>query len=336
MKKLFNSRDRMVDDMIDGFVQGFPGLVARGAHPRVVRRAAPKPRDEKVALLIGNGSGHEPIAMGFVGPGVLDANVVGDVFTAPPPEMILEGITEVTGSAGSILLISRHEGDVINGNAAAMLAEEDGLNVKPLLMYDDVSSAPKGQEDERRGAPGTMFVYKILGAAAEAGMAIDALMALGEDVRSRTRTLAAAVAPGISPLTGEAMFSLPDDEIFIGMGVHGEPGVGRQKVGPLRDLVSHMVEVILQDRPIQAGTPTVVLVNGAGGTTLMELLTVYREVAAVLGGRGIADVSPMIGTFVTTQEMAGFSISLLTPTDEMLGLWRAPSATPYFPAIQQD
>ena len=332
MKKLFNSRDRMVDDMIDGFVAGFPGLVARGGHPRVVRRAVPKSAD-KVALLIGNGSGHEPIAMGFVGEGVLDANVVGDVFTAPPPEMIVEGIAEVTGPAGSILLISRHEGDVINGNAAAMMAEEDGHKVVPLLMYDDVSSAPKGQEDERRGAAGTMFIYKILGAAAETGMALEALVALGEDVRSRTRTLAAAVAPGVSPLTGEMMFSLPDDEIFIGMGVHGEPGVGRQKVGPLRDLVSHMVEVILEDRPIDAGTPTVVLVNGAGGTTMMELLTVYREVGQVLDGRGIAAVSPMIGTYVTTQEMAGFSISLLTPTDDMLKLWRAPSTTPYFPAI---
>lgn len=336
MKKLFNSRDGMVDDMIDGFVQAFPGLVARGAHPRVVRRAKPKPSADKVSLLIGNGSGHEPIAMGFVGPGVLDANVVGDVFAAPPPELILEGITEVTGEAGSILLISRHEGDVINGNAAVMLAEEDGLKVQPLLMYDDVSSAPKGQEDERRGAPGTMFIYKVLGAAAETGMPLEPLIALGEDVRSRTRTLAAAVAPGISPLTGEAMFSLPDDEIFIGMGVHGEPGVGRQKVGPLRDLVSHMVDVILEDRPIAAGTQTVIMVNGAGGTTLMELLTVYREVAVVLDGRNVPHVSPMIGTFVTTQEMGGFSISLLTPTEEILAFWCARSMTPYFPAIHQD
>ncbi len=336
MKKLFNSRDRMVDDMIDGFVAAFPGVVARGSHPRVVRRAAPKPAAEKVSLLIGNGSGHEPIAMGFVGPGVLDANVVGDVFTAPPPDMILEGITEVTGTAGAILLISRHEGDVINGNAAVMLAEEDGLNVKPLLMYDDVSSAPKGQEDERRGAPGTMFIYKILGAAAETGMPLDPLLALGEQVRANTRTLAAAVAPGISPLTGEAMFTLPDDEIFIGMGVHGEPGVGRQKVGPLRDLVGHMVGVILEDGRIAAGTPTVIMVNGAGGTTLMELLTVYREVATVLDSHNIPHTSPMVGTFVTTQEMAGFSISLLTPDDAMLAYWRARSVTPYFPTIHRD
>ena len=334
MKKLVNAPERIVDDMIDGFVSAYPGLVARGSHPRVVRRAVSAAAGRKSALLIGNGSGHEPIAMGFVGEGLLDANVVGDVFAAPPPEMILEGIREVTGDAGAVLLISRHEGDVINGNAAVALAEEEGLEVRPLLMYDDVSSAPRGREDERRGAPGTIFVYKVLGAAAETGMPLERLIALGEEVRDRTRTLAAAVAPGISPLTGNSMFSLPEDEIFVGMGVHGEPGMGRRKTGPVRDLVAHMVEVILADRPIPPGTPTVVLVNGAGGTTLMELLIVYREVAAMLEARRVPRVSPIVGSFVTTQEMCGVSISLFTPTSEMLEYWRAPSASPFFPAVQ--
>ncbi|GAB5447604.1 dihydroxyacetone kinase subunit DhaK [Gymnodinialimonas sp.] len=333
MKKLFNSKDKMVDDMIDGFVAAFPAIVARGADPRVVRRRDLRTKDGKVALLIGNGSGHEPIAMGFVGEGLLDANVVGDVFAAPSPDMILEGIEEVTGDAGAILLISRHEGDVINGNAAALLAEDEGLNVRPLLMYDDISSAPKGQEDERRGAAGTMFIYKILGAAAEAGKTIDDLYALGADVRAATRTLGAAVTPGVSPLTGELMFTLPDDEVFIGMGVHGEPGVGRRKMEPITDLVAFMLSELLEDRPIAVGTPTVVLVNGSGGTTMMELLTIYGEVAAQLSSKGILAVSPMIGSYSTTQEMGGFSISLLTPTPQMLELWRAPHGAPYFPRI---
>jgi phosphoenolpyruvate---glycerone phosphotransferase subunit DhaK len=332
MKKLFNSRERMTDDMIDGFVAAFPGLVRRGAHPRVVRRTVAKAAD-KVTLLIGNGSGHEPIAMGFVGQGLLDANIVGDVFAAPSADLILEGLRDVTGPAGSVLLISRHEGDVINGMEAALLAEEEGLLVRPLWMYDDISSAPKGQEDERRGAAGTIFVYKILGAAAEAGMALDALVALGEDVRSATRTLGAAVAPGVSPLTGRLMFTLPDDEIYIGMGVHGEPGVGRRKVGPVSELVAFMLDELLRDRPIAAGTPTVVLVNGSGGTTQMELLTVFREVANGLAGRAIPCLSPLIGSYSTTQEMAGFSISLLTPTPQMLALWRAPQMTRYFPHV---
>ena len=193
MKKLFNSKERMPDDMIDGFIAAYPDVVVRGADPRVVRRKNLRTKDGKVAILIGNGCGHEPIAMGFVGEGLLDANVVGDVFAAPSPDAILEGIEEVTGDAGAVLLISRHEGDVINGNAAAMMAQDDGLNVQPLLMYDDISSAPKGQENERRGAAGTIFVYKILGAAAEEDMGIDDLIALGVDVRSATRTLGAAI-----------------------------------------------------------------------------------------------------------------------------------------------
>ncbi len=333
MKKLFNAADRMADDMIDGFVAAYAPVVVRGAHPRVVRRRHPKPRDEKVALVIGNGSGHEPIAMGFVGEGLLDANVVGDVFAAPSADLILEGIREVTGEAGAVLLISRHEGDVINGQAAVMDALDEGLKVRPLLMYDDISSAPKGEEEERRGAAGTIFIYKILGAAAETGMALDDLVALGEDVRARTRTLGAAIAPGVSPLTGQPMFALPDDEIFIGMGVHGEPGVARRKIGPVGDLVGFMMDELLADRPIEAGTPTVALINGSGGTTRMELLTVYREVAAILDARGVPTTSPVIGSLSTTQETAGFSISLLTATPSMLALWEAPQASPDFPRI---
>ena len=332
MKKLFNTRDRMPDDMIDGFVAAYPGLVARGRHPRVVRRAIPA--TGKVALLIGNGCGHEPIAMGFVGRGLLDANVVGDVFAAPPPDLILQALREVTGPEGTLLLISRHEGDVINGMAAAMLAGDEGLRVRPLWMYDDISSAPKGQEQDRRGAAGTIFVYKILGAAAETGMALDDLAALGEAVRDATRTLAAAVSPGISPLTGKPMFALPDDEIYIGMGVHGEPGAGRRKAGPVRDLVAFMLDLLLQDRPIAPGTPVIAIVNGMGGCTMMELLTVYRELARGLDAQGIPHRSPMIGSFSTTQEMAGFSISLLTPTPQMLAFWQAPHAAPQFPVIQ--
>jgi dihydroxyacetone kinase-like protein len=333
MKKLFNSKERMPDDMIDGYIAAFPGLLARGAEPRLVRRKNLRTKDGKVALLIGNGCGHEPIAMGFVGEGLLDANIVGDVFAAPSADLIFDGLEEVTGDAGAVLLISRHEGDVINGNAAAMMAQDEGLNVQPLLMYDDISSAPKGQEEDRRGAAGTMFIYKILGAAAEAGMGIDALMSLGAEVRSATRTLGAAVTPGVSPLTGKLMFTLPDDEVFIGMGVHGEPGVGRRKTEPVSDLVDFMTSELLEDLPIDAGTPTVVLVNGAGGTTMMELLTVYGEVAKQLEARGIPAISPMIGSYSTTQEMGGFSISFLTPTPEMLAFWRAPHAAPYFPHI---
>jgi dihydroxyacetone kinase-like protein len=333
MKKLMNHRDSMVEDMIAGYVAAYPGQVARGVHPRLVRRAQAKDAG-KVTLVIGNGCGHEPIAMGFVGEGMLDGNVVGDVFAAPSADVILAGLREVTGPAGTVLLISRHEGDVINGMEAALLAADEGLRVRPLWMYDDISSAPRGQEEDRRGAAGTLFVYKILGAAAEEGMDLDRLNDLGEAVRDATRTLGTALSPGVSPLTGRVMFTLPEDEVFIGMGVHGEPGVGRRKVEPLRDLVGYMMAALMEDRPVSPGATVVPLVNGAGGTTMMELLSVYGEIVSWLDARGIPAVSPAIGSLSTTQEMGGFSISLLVPDATMLRLWRAPQATPQFPVIR--
>jgi dihydroxyacetone kinase-like protein len=334
VKKLFNAPETMVDDMIDGYVSACPQLSRGRLDPRiVVRRTNRKNPDEKVTLLIGNGSGHEPIAMGFVGRGVLDANVAGDIFAAPSADLILDGIREVNGAAGTILLISRHSGDVINGRAAVMLAEEEGLKVSPLLMYDDISAAPPERRSERRGAAGTMFIYKILGAAAEEGRTLDALMELGIRVRDRTVTLAAALSPGISPLTGQPMFSLPEDEIFLGMGVHGEPGVGRVRTGPVRNLVQGMVERLLEDRPVAAGGRAAVIVNGMGGTTMMELLTVWAETRKALAERQISAIAPMVGSYVTTQEMGGFSISLFEPDEETLSLWCAPSDTPAFPDI---
>ena len=337
MKKLFNSAETMVDDMLDGFVSAFRQVQRGSSDPRMIKRATHvKNADEKVTLLIGNGSGHEPIAMGFVGQGVLDANVVGDVFAAPSADLILDGLSEVTGKAGSILLISQHSGDMINGRAATMMAKDLGLKTVPLPMYDDISAAPPERKQDRRGAPGTMFMYKILGAAAEQGRSLDDLVILGEAVRDRLVTLAAAVTPPVSPLTGTKMFSLPDDEIFLGMGVHGEPGVGRAKVGPVDALVARMVDKLLADRPLKEGARACVIINGMGGTTLMELLTIWEETRKALARQGITAIAPMIGSYVTTQEMGGFSISFLEPTDDMLSLWCAPSDTPFFPAIRME
>lgn len=334
MKKLFNSPDTMVEDMLDGYVSAYPHVQRGDNDPHIIKRATGvKDPNEKVTLLIGNGSGHEPIAMGFVGPGLLGANVIGDVFAAPSADLILDGIAEMTGKAGSILLISQHSGDMINGRAATMMAEDMGIRTVALPMYDDISAAPPERKKDRRGAPGTMFIYKILGAAAEEGQPIEALVTLGKAVRDRLVTLAAAVTPPVSPLTGQLMFELPEDEVFLGMGVHGEPGVGRVKVGPVRDLVQQMVAALLADRPVDPGEQVCVIINGMGGTTLMEQLTVWQETRACLADQGIRAIAPMIGSYVTTQEMGGFSISFLEPTAEMLRLWCAPSDTPFFPKI---
>lgn len=324
-----NHPDRMVADMIEGYTAAYGDYVATAVNPRVVTRSEPKDRN-KVGLVIGNGSGHEPIAMGWVGRGMLDANAVGEIFAAPPPDLILDAIREADRGAGVLLLISRHSGDVINGEMALELARLENLEVEALLMYDDISSAPKGHEEDRRGAPGTTFIYKLVGARAEEGASLAELKTLGERVRDNTRTLAAAIAPGISPLTGKAMFSLPEDEIFLGMGVHGEPGLRSVKVKEADEIVAEMMDALLDDLPFNAGDEVLAFVNGMGSTTLMELLIVHRAVANVLGKRRVGAYKPLVGEYITTQEMAGFSISLCRCDAEMKRLWDAPASVPFF------
>lgn len=329
MKKLMNHPDRMVADMIEGYTAAYGDYVAMAANPRVIIRRQPKEQN-KVGLVIGNGCGHEPIAMGWVGHGMLDANAVGEIFAAPPPDLILDAIREADHGAGVLLLISRHSGDVINGEMALELAHLENLNVEALLMYDDISSAPKGREEDRRGAPGTTFIYKLVGALAEEGASLAELKTLGERVRDNTRTLAAAIAPGISPVTGKAMFSLPEDEIFLGMGVHGEPGLKSIKVKAADEIVVEMMEALLGDLPFKAGDEVLVFVNGMGSTTLMELFIVHRAVTKQLSEHRVSAYRPLVGEYITTQEMAGFSISLCRCDAEMKRLWDAPSSVPFF------
>jgi dihydroxyacetone kinase-like protein len=329
MKKLINDPERIVDDMIDGYVAAYGDLVTRGPHPRVIVRRERK-GDGKVGLAIGNGSGHEPIAAGWVGHGMLDANALGDLFAAPPPDLILRAIRAADVGGGVLLLISRHAGDVINGELAVELAQAEGLDVEALLMYDDISSAPKGREEDRRGAPGTAFVYKLVGARAEEGANLKELKDLGERVRDNTRTLAAALAPGISPLTGEPMFTLPADEIYLGMGVHGEPGLKRIKVTSAEAVAGEMTAALLDDLPFAPGDTVLVFVNGMGSTTLMELLIVHRTVDAVLRDHGVVPYRPLVGEYVTTQEMAGFSVSLCRADSQLKRLWDARARVPFF------
>ena len=329
MKKIINSVDTIVHDMIEGYVAAHSDRVSLSSNPRVVVRATKKNKG-KVGLVIGNGSGHEPIAMGWIGEGLLDVNVVGEIFAAPSPDLIVDGIKAADFGAGTILLVSSHAGDILNSEVAIEDARDFGIDVRPILMYDDISSAPKGQETERRGAPGTMFIYKVVGAAAEEGRDIGDLVSLGERVRDNTRTLGVAVSPGVSPLSGKPMFELPPEEIFVGMGVHGEPGLGQRRFGPASEIVDEIMDAIIEDLPFSPRDEVIPFINGSGGTTLMELLIIYREVARCLKGRNIRAFKPLVGELVTTQETGGFSISLLKTDEEMNQLWVSPCSAPYF------
>lgn len=330
MKKIINNKDRIVDDMLSGYIKANSDRVKFSNNSkRIILRSQPK-NNEKTAILIGNGSGHEPIAMGWVGEGLLDANVVGDIFAAPSGDLIFEGIQELKKNSGCVLLISNHAGDVMNGEMAIELAKEHNINADLLLMYDDIASAPKGSEDQRRGGAGTTFIYKIIGAHSEMGEKKESLLALGELVRDQTRTLSIAVAAGVSPISGEKIFQLDDDEVFVGMGVHGESGYGRQKISSSKKIIKFMMDKIFDDFKYKSGDVVIPFINGSGATTLMELLIVYNDVEEYLAKYKIKCFKPLINEYITTQESAGFSISLLNSTEQMRKLWISQSSAPYF------
>ena len=330
MKKIINNKVQIVDDMLSGYIKANSDRVKfSNSSKRIILRSHPK-NIEKTAMLIGNGSGHEPIAMGWVGEGLLDANVVGDIFAAPSGDLIFEGIQIFKENSGCILLISNHAGDVMNGEMAIELAKEHNINADLLLMYDDIASAPRGSEDQRRGGAGTTFIYKILGALSEIGEKKETLLSLGKFVRDQTRTLSIAVASGVSPISGKKIFHLDDDEVFIGMGVHGESGYGRQKISSSKKIIKLMMDKIFDDYKYKEGDIVIPFINGSGATTLMELLIIYNDVEEYLAQYKIKIYKPLINEYITTQESAGFSISLLNSNEQMRDLWISPSSAPYF------
>jgi len=261
---------------------------------------------------------------------LLDVNVCGELFTAPPPFDILEGIKAADRGAGVLLLVSSHQGDILNASMAAMMAKAEGICVGTEILYDDISSAPPETPAERRGTAGLFFCWKTACAAAELGWPLDACARIARKTRDNLRTLSVAVRPGTHPITGEATFDLPEDEIEVGMGVHGEPGSGRMKLPRAKELAAYMLERIVADRPYGAGENVMVLLNSAGATTRMELLIVYKSIAAILGQLGIKVARSWVGCYVTTQEMAGLSISLCAADEELLALYDFPADSPLF------
>lgn len=322
-KKLLNQRSMILREMLQGLVSAYPDVV-RLTDDGLIVRAQPK-APGKVGLVIGNGSGHEPAMIGFVGSGLFDVNVPGEIFTAPGPERIVAGIKAADRGAGVLLCVSHHAGDLMNAEMALELCQmESGINVEMVVLYDDISSAPKGSEPERRGTAGLFFVWKMLGAYAETGASLTACKRLAEHIRDNTRTLALALTSAASPVTDEVMFELPDDEMEIGMGVHGEVGSGRQKLLSADATIDLMLPRLLEDLPFNAGDEVLVLLNNSGSMTLMELYILHRRVAHHLTEAGISRYKSWIGPYATTQEMAGFALSLCRIDDHMKQLWDAP------------
>lgn len=326
MKKLINDPRSVVDDALQGVAAAHPDLLVVSRDPAFLARAG-APVSGKVGLVSGGGSGHEPLHGGFVGPGMLDAAVPGAVFTSPTPDPILAATQAVDGGAGVLHIVKNYTGDVLNFETAADLAAAEGISVRSVIVDDDVAVKDSLYTAGRRGVAGTVLVEKIAGAAADRGDDLDSVAAIAERVNSRTRTMGVALTAPTVPHAGEPSFDIGDDELEIGIGIHGEPGRERIPLAPADAIVDRMLSPIIEDLPFSSGDRVLLLVNGMGGTPLVELYIAFRRAAEVLTERGITVTRTLVGNYVTSLEMQGFSITLLQLDDELTTLWDAPVHT---------
>lgn len=329
MKKLINQPERVVEDMLAGMAAAYPQYVRLLPDLNVVVRAD-APVKGKVALVSGGGSGHEPTHGGYVGRGMLDAACAGNVFTSPTPDQVLAAIKAVDGGAGVLLVVKNYTGDIMNFDMAAEMAAAEGVETASVVVNDDVAVENSTWTQGRRGIAGTIFVHKIAGAKAQAGGSLAEVKAVAEKVVGSVRSMGMALTPCIVPAAGKPNFTLAEDEMEIGMGIHGEPGTHRETIKSADEITAHLTEKVLTDLPFQSGDEVAVMVNGLGGTPLMELFIVNKKVAAMLAERGIKVFRTYVGEFMTSLEMAGCSVTLLKLDDELKELLAAPADTPGF------
>jgi dihydroxyacetone kinase-like protein len=326
MKKFINKPENVVPELLEGFALSHPDKI-RLAGNNLVARAAPKAKG-KVGVVTLGGSGHEPGLSGFVGEGMLDVSVPGEIFAAPGAPRCLEAIRLAQYGAGALFIVLNHAGDVLSANITMELAKREGLNVKMTLTHEDISGGTSAED--RRGLVGFLPVYKVAGAAAEEGQPLDACFEIAERMGRNMRTLAVAVQTATHPSTGQPIFELGDDEMEIGMGQHGEAGTGRMKLKSADETAEIMLQMLLDDLRVKAGEELLVILNSAGATTLMELFILFRRIHQILKAKGIKLVRSKLGEFITTQEQAGFQLMIARMDTELIRLWDAPSNAPYF------
>ena len=327
MKKLINDPANITAELLEGYTLAYCNKVKLESGKLVVR-SQPKAAG-KVALVTLGGAGHEPALSGFVGEGMLDISVVGDIFAAPAAPKVFEALKKANRPAGVLLVILNHAGDVMSAKIAMEMAKKQGLNVRTLLTHEDIAPGPDAPADQRRGLVGCIPLYKIAGAAAEEGKTLEEVLAIAERFNSQMATLAVAVKTATHPSTGQSIFDLPDDQMEIGMGQHGEPGTGPTRLMTADETARLMLDRLLAAVAARRGDRVLVVLNGSGATTLMELFIVYRAMHACLLERGIEPVFPRIGEYLTVQEMAGFQMFVAKMDDELVRLWKAPCDTPY-------
>jgi dihydroxyacetone kinase-like protein len=327
VKKLINDPDAVVQEALEGMEAAHGDHIRVMYDPYVVVRAD-APVQGKVGIVSGGGSGHEPMHGGFVGAGMLDAACPGAVFTSPTPDQMLEATKAVDGGAGVLHIVKNYTGDVLNFEMAADLAKGEGIEVESVVTNDDVAVQDSLYTAGRRGVGITVIAEKICGAAAEAGRSLADVAELCRRVNAQGRSMGMALTACTTPSSGEPSFDLPEDEMEIGIGIHGEPGRYREKLSSAHDVVERLATAIVDDLPYESGDKVLAMVNGMGGTPLIELYIVYRELERFLRERGITIERRLVGNYITSLEMAGCSITLLRLDDDLTQLWDAPVDTP--------
>lgn len=326
MKKFINDPDNLVNELLHGFALANADKV-KLADNNLVVRANPKSRD-KVALVTLGGAGHEPALSGYVGEGLLDISVPGEIFAAPGPPRLLEALRMANRPAGVLLITLNHAGDIMSANMAMQMAEKEGINVKQILTSEDISTGPRDKPEERRGLVGCLAVIKAAGAAAEQGRSLEECWEIAHRLERNMATLAVAVAPATHPCTGDAISEIPEGDMIIGMGQHGESGSGQMKIKSARETAEIMLGALLEDLSVKAGEDVLVMINGVGSTTLMEQYVILNSCKEILDAKKINLARCVAGEFLTVQEMGGFQMFLARLDSELTELWDAPCKCP--------
>lgn len=327
MKKFINNPENLTKELLEGFAAANADLVSLEPQNLVINKKLADA--SRVTIVTQGGSGHEPAISGFVGEGMVDISVVGDIFAAPGPQACVDAIKLADKGKGVLYIVLNHAGDMLTGNLTMKQCKKEGLNVIKVVTQEDISNAPRDNSDDRRGLVGCIPTYKIAGAAAAEGRSLEEVAAVTQRFADNMATLAVAVRGATHPSTGSVLADLGEDEMEIGMGQHGEGGGGRQPMKTADETAEIMVNGLLHDLSIKSGEKIMLILNGTGATTLMELFIIYRRCEQLLKEKGIEIVANHVGELLTVQEQAGFQMFMARMDDDLLRLWNAPCNTPY-------
>lgn len=327
MKKIINTPDNCVDEMVEGYALAYKNSIKKIDDARGIIRHNIQ---NKVAVVIGGGSGHEPLFMGFVGEGLADGAVIGNIFSAPNPNSIQEVVKATENGKGVLFIYGNYSGDVLNFDMASEMLDMEDIKSSTVKVSDDVASASLQQKENRRGIAGDVIVIKIAGAAASDNLSLEEVTRITQKAAERTFSIGVALSSGTNPVTGELAFDLKDDEVEIGMGIHGEPGIEKTKLKTANELVNDLLDSIMEKSSLNDSDEVIILINGLGSTTLMELMIVNKTVDCYLKNKNIKVYDTDINSYCTTQEMAGFSITLTKMDEELKKYYDKPANSPYY------